>query len=29
MLDEHLRLNVFVGGEKQNTSANGVALSLQ
>jgi hypothetical protein len=29
MLDEHLRLNIFVGGEKQHTSANGVALSLQ
>jgi hypothetical protein len=29
MLDEHLRLNIFVGGEKQNTSANGIALSFQ
>jgi hypothetical protein len=29
MLDGHLRLNIFVGGEKQYASAEGVALSLR
>jgi hypothetical protein len=29
MLDEHLRLNIFLGEEKQHTSVSGVVLSLQ
>jgi hypothetical protein len=29
MLDEHLRLNVYLGGEKQNTNVKDINLSLQ